>query len=289
MKYLVIPTKNGDLKKYRQHGADSFVFGLQNYSVNYPELSFQEIVKLSKEYSIWVSLNKNVQNGELQELENLLEQLSLIKIEGILFYDLAILGIVRRKKLKVQLVWHQTHMVTNYQTCNYYFDHGVSYGIVSNEITLEEILEMKQKTDMKLMVQVVGYPVMSHSRRKLVQNYFKSCGGQKKNGIYTLTEKGDNSLFIRESPVGTTLLFGKPINGTKPLYELLENGVDYAILDMTFLEDSVGIRILELYQEIRSTYSNDSQKEKQRKVNYSIDLLGNFTNFFYKKTIYKVK
>ena len=277
MKYLVIPKANIDLKIYQKAGADAFIFGLQNYSVNYPEIPLEKIVELSKKYSIFVSLNKNIRNEELKDLENILETLSNTSICGILFYDLSILSIVQRKKLHLPLVWHQTHMVTNYQTCNYYFDQGVEYGITSNEITLEEILEMKKNTKMKLIPQILGYPIMSHSRRKLVENYFKD------------TEKTEESFLIRESHAGTSILFGKPINGTKVLYELLDHGFEYAILDMTFLEDSTGLEMLELYQEIRNTFSKDTPIEREKKIRKSISLIGDFTNFFYKKTIYKVK
>ncbi len=289
MKYLVIPKANIDLKIYQKAGADAFIFGLQNYSVNYPEISLEKIVELSKKYSIFVSLNKNIRNEELKDLENILETLSNTSICGILFYDLSILSIVQRKKLHLPLVWHQTHMVTNYQTCNYYLDQGVEYGITSNEITLEEILEMKKNTKMKLIPQILGYPIMSHSRRKLVENYFKDIEEKPEKEIYRLTEKTEESFLIRESHAGTSILFGKPINGTKVLYELLDHGFEYAILDMTFLEDSTGLEMLELYQEIRNTFSKDTPIEREKKIRKSISLIGDFTNFFYKKTIYKVK
>lgn len=289
MKYLVIPKANIDLKIYQKAGADAFIFGLQNYSVNYPEIPLEKIVELSKKYSIFVSLNKNIRNEELKDLENILETLSNTSICGILFYDLSILSIVQRKKLHLPLVWHQTHMVTNYQTCNYYFDQGVEYGITSNEITLEEILEMKKNTKMKLIPQILGYPIMSHSRRKLVENYFKDIEEKPEKEIYRLTEKTEESFLIRESHAGTSILFGKPINGTKVLYELLDHGFEYAILDMTFLEDSTGLEMLELYQEIRNTFSKDTPIEREKKIRKSISLIGDFTNFFYKKTIYKVK
>lgn len=289
MKYLVIPKANIDLKIYQKAGADAFIFGLQNYSVNYPEIPLEKIVELSKKYSIFVSLNKNIRNEELKDLENILETLSNTSICGILFYDLSILSIVQRKKLHLPLVWHQTHMVTNYQTCNYYFDQGVEYGITSNEITLEEILEMKKNTKMKLIPQILGYPIMSHSRRKLVENYFKDIEEKPEKEIYRLTEKTEESFLIRESHAGTSILFGKPINGTKVLYELLDNDFEYAILDMTFLEDFTGLEMLELYQEIRNTFSKDTPIEREKKIRKSISLIGDFTNFFYKKTIYKVK
>jgi len=289
MKYLVIPKENINLKTYQKIGADAFIFGLQNYSVNYPEVSLEQIIELSKKYSIFVSLNKNIRNEELKDLEAILESLSNTSICGILFYDLSILSIIQRKKLHLPLIWHQTHMVTNYQTCNYYFNQGVEYGITSNEITLEEILEINKNTKMKLIPQILGYPIMSHSRRKLVENYFKDIEEKPEKKVYTLKEKTEESFLIRESHAGTSILFGKPMNGTKVLYEFLENDFEFVILDMNFLTDSTGLEMLKLYQEIRNTFSKDTDLEREQKIRKSISLIGDFTNFFYKKTIYKVK
>ncbi len=289
MKYLVIPRENTQLDEYQKRGADAFIFGIEKYSVNYPEVSLESLRQLSKNYSIWVALNKNIRNEELKDLETLLNQLSSFEIKGILFYDLAILHMVQRKKLKIPLVWHQTHMVTNYQTCNYYFNQGVSYGIVSNEITLEEILEIKKNTKMEMMVQVFGYPVVSHSRRKLITNYFKDIHQKKTKENYILTEKQKESFFIKETHAGTTILFGKIINGANVLFDLLENDFSYAILDMRDLKEEVGIQILELYTKIRESFSIFSQEKKKQIIDQTIELVGDYTNFFYKKTIYKVK
>ena len=289
VKYLVISQNLKDIETYQKNGAEGFIFGILNYSVNYEEITLEEVKKVVKKYPIWVAMNKNIRNEELEEVESILEELSKLPIEGILFYDLSILNIIQRKALNIPLVWHQTHMVTNCKTCDYYLNQGVEYGFVSNEITLEEILEIKRNTKMKLLVQIVGYPIMSHSRRRLIENYFKDIDKKPENRVYQLTEKNSDSLLIREKKEGTSILFGKPINGTRALYDLLENEVDYIVLDMSFLENSVQIEVLKLYQEIKATYKSDSTLEKEKKINRSNELLGDFTNFFYKKTIYKVK
>lgn len=289
MKYLIIPKNLKCLEEYQKNGAEGFILGILNYSINYEEITLEELKKISTKYPIWVAMNKSIRNEELKDVERILEELSTLSIEGVLFYDLSILSIVQRKKLNIQLVWHQTHMVTNCKTCEYYWSQGVKYGFISNEITLEEILEIKRNTKMKLMVQVVGYPIMSHSRRRLIDNYFKDIDKKSEKEVYQLTEKNSDTLLIRENQAGTTILFGKPMNGTRALYDLLENEVDYTILDMHFLEDSTGIEVLKLYQEIKDTYKKDSTSEREEKINCSYQLLGDFTNFFYRKTIYKVK
>lgn len=289
MKYLVIPKNDIELQKYQEKGADSFIFGLENFSVNYPELSLEKIKELSKKYSLWIALNKNIRNEDLEDLEFYLEELSNTPIEGVLFYDLSILSIVKRKALKLSLVWHQTHMVTNYNTCNYYYSKGVENAFISNEITLDEILEIKKNTDIKLLVQLFGYPVMSHSRRSLITNYFKDIAEPKEKEIYELTEKSNEKFLIKESHAGTTILFGKIINGTKPLYDLLQANIEYGVLDTNLISDDIALKVLEAYSEIRKNYKEQTEEQKENILHDINKLIGDNTNFFYKKTIYKVK
>ncbi len=289
MKFVVVPKKDDDLELYLSKGIDAFLFGVKGFSVNYPEISLEEVKKLAPKYPLFLAMNKNIRNEELKELEANLESLSRFPIQGLFFYDLSILELVKRNKLPLSLVWNQTHMVTNYHTCNYYYNQGVSYGYLSNEITLDEMIEIKKRTKMKLFVQLFGYPVVSHSRRSLVTNYFKDVQKNPGKEIYRLTEKTEDSLLIKESKAGTTILFGKVINGTKPIYSLLENDMNYGILDMNGIERKVGNQVIDTFVNIRQNWKQQSLEERNQIIDKMNERIGDYTNFFYKKTIYKVK
>ncbi|MDD6224570.1 MAG: U32 family peptidase [bacterium] len=288
MKFVVIPNNIERLDTYQQKGVTTFMVGLKNYSIHYPELSLEKIKKLSEKVELFVVINKNIFNHELSEIKEILKQLSTFHIKAVLYYDLAVLNIVIENQIEVDLVWHQTHMVTNYNTCNYYYNKGVKYGVLANEITLEEILDIKENTDMKLMVEVFGYPIMSHSQRSLLSNYFKTIDQEKEDRPYTLTEK-DNQYLITETVNGTSILLKKLINGTKPLFDFIENNLDYAILDMQEVDIKLSEKVLDQYMYILDNGANISELEKEKIICNMNELIGDNTNFFYKKTIYKVK
>ena len=288
MKYIIIPNKNDELEFYKEKGIDTFIVGLENYAINYPTYTLDEIKELSSTDNLFVAVNKNIFNSELEDVKEKLIKLSKLPILGVLFYDIGILNLVLENQIKVDLVWHQTHMVTNYNTCNYYYNKGVSYGFLANEITLEEILEIKKKTKMKLMVEVFGYPMMSHSRRKLLSNYLKSVDKKKEDRIYHLTEHED-TYFLKETENGASILFGKPVNGTRPLFDLIENNIDYLVLDMQEIEKEVGGKVVDTYRYILNHQENIKGDEKEKIIQDMNELIGDYTNFFYKKTIYKVK
>ena len=288
MELVVVPNSVEDISFYQEKESNIFVLGLENYCINYPSVSLDEIKKLSSKYSLFISVNKNIFNNELTDLTEKLVELSHLSIRGVLFYDLGVLNIVRENNISLNLVWHQTHMVTNYNTCNFYYEKGVSSGFLANEITLDEILEIKKRTKMKLMVECFGYPIMSHSRRMLLTNYFKSIGKKKENRVYHLENMNEDYL-LKESSDGASILYGKLINGVKPLFDLVENDIDYVDLDMQEVDKSIGKEVLTTYSNIIRNYASITEKEKDSIINRMNNLIGDSTNFFYKRTIYKVK
>ena len=286
MQYIVVPDSIKDIKLYKEKDIDTFIVGLEDYSINYPSCSIDKIKELSKDYKLFIAVNKNIFNSEIPDLLNKLKELSKLNILGILFYDLGVLNLVIDNKVDLDLVWHQTHMVTNYNTCNYYLSKGVNYAYLANEITLDEIIEIKNKSNIKLLVNVFGYPIASHSRRKLLSNYFHSIGKVKEDRTYTLTDRL-GKLLIKETDDGASILSGYITNGTKPLFSLIENNIDYVVLDMQGINIDICLNVIDKYNYILN--NKLSENEKEEIISYMNNLIGESTNFFYKKTIYKVK
>lgn len=284
MKVTVIPRKYEYIKEYEKIGADAFIFGLKNFSVNYElTLSLEEIKELLKvcDKEIFIAINKNIFNSELKSLKNILIELDKLNIKGVLFYDLSLLYLKKELNLKIDLVWNQTHMVTNYNTCNYYHNKGVEYAFLASEITLEEILEIKKKTNMKLMTYVIGYPIMSFSRRKLLTNYYK--GNNKTNLTkknYLMDKAG--KYIIKETNDGTAILFDKILNGSSIIKDLKEVNMDYIVLN----DDNICFDVFyEVLKEVK-LLTNSENEESLEKIK---SLIGDSTGFFFKKTIFKVK
>ena len=288
MKYVVIPNQIEELNFYNEKGIDTFIIGLEHYSINYPTASLERIQELSQKYTLFVSVNKNIFNSELEDVKKQLIELSKLPIQGILFYDLGILNIVQENKIPIDLVWHQTHMVTNYNSCNYYYEKGVKTAFLANEITLEEILEIKEKSKIKCMVEIFGYPIMSHSRRKLLTNYMKSIGKEKENRTYLLKEH-DNTYRLKETEDGASILLGKLMNGTKPLFALIQNQIDYLVLDMQEVDREIGEQVIDTYLYLFKNIDKIDSQEQEKLIHKMNSIIGDYTNFFYQKTIYKVK
>ena len=284
MKLLVGLNKKGILD-YLNY-TNSFIIGLKDFSINYQEYNIDEIKELLEEYpniELFISVNKNVFNSDLKLLEERLTELSKLNIKGILFYDLSVLSINNRNKLNLPLVWAAEHMTTNYNTCNYYLDKGVKYCYLSSEITVEEIKEIKEKSNIKLISFFFGYPDVSFTKRKLLTNYFLYNNLDKDKDWYTISSD-DNKYFIKESKLGTRILYGKVMNGIRPFYDLIDT-VDYGIMNEELMDHDIFIKGLSIYKDLLD------KKITHEEANTEITNLVNSddTVFYYRKTIYKVK
>lgn len=282
MKLLVEPVNKNRLYL---NEVDGVILPLEGYAVESNIFfSMEEIEKvcIQDKCEVFVKINKNLMNNDIENVKDILLRLDKMKVKGIFFYDLAILQLKRELNLSVNLVWNQTHMVNNYKTCDYYYDKGVRYALLGKEITLDEILEIINNSQITCMVEVVSKPSVAFSKRKLVSNYYKNLqtSGDKK---LTILEKVSNKNYqVVEEDDGTSFYLDEITNGTVIIKDLYEAGCDYIIFREYGLEDC----FLELVKDTRR-YISDGCVDLDYVSKYR--KLGDSTNFFFKKTIYRVK
>ena len=84
---LLVSLKTLELESYLKF-TNSFLIGLKDYCVNYHEASTNEIKNLLEKYpqiELFISINKNIFNEDIEDLKLKLQELAKLKIKGILF------------------------------------------------------------------------------------------------------------------------------------------------------------------------------------------------------------
>ena len=281
MKLLIEPETKNNLYNDK---VDGIILPLLDYSVeSVISFSLDEIKDISKNSNceIFIKINKNLLNEDIDDITKILIELDKLNITGIFFYDLAVLEIHRELNLKTDLIWNQTHMVNNYKTCDYYYSKGVKYALLGKEITLGEIKEIITKSKITSMVEVISKPSVAFSKRKLVTNYYKDLGKKGSNKI-TVTEKvtKSNYTFIEDNN-GTSIFLDTITNGTSIIKDLYEVDCKYIIF-REYGIDCFNELIIDTMNYINNGCSDNNYISKYKK-------LGDSTNFFFKKTIYRVK
>ena len=131
----------------------------------------------------------------------------------------------------------------------------------------------------KLFATIIGHPIMAHSRRGLLTNYYESQD-RTYNGDLTLISEKDSSYIVTESKDGTCIYDNNIINGMDYIEEL--SILDYGVIHGFNMNEELLIKLISLVDDVIRNNS-DSSKEKIK------ELIGNNTGFFNKKTIFKVK
>lgn len=276
-------TKNTDLSKY----TDGLILSLKNYSsqsyLTYTFEEIEQIIKDNPDKEIFINLNKNFFNDEIESLKEILLKIDKLNVKGIFFYDLAILQLKKDCNLKTDLIWSQTYMVNNYKTCNYYHSKGVKYALLSKEITLEEIKEIITKSKITAMVETISMPSVAFSKRKLLTNYYHNLNKEAKKDL-VITEKATNEEYqVLEDETGTTFFLNKITNVTSIIKELYSCNCPYIILREYGIDHELFKELLiDTQKYIEGKCQDEEYINKYKSLN-------DFTNFFFKKTIYQVK
>lgn len=277
MKLLGI-IRDDNCLEYLDSGLEGIIFPLKYYAVDYFKYFTLDDIKDYKTKTnklCYVVINKMIFNSELDDLVNVLKELEKIKVDGVFFYDLAVVNLVRKNNLSLNLIFNQTHMVMNSDSINLYYDMGVKGAYLSNEITKDEIFTIRKNTKGDLFVLLIGNPSVAMSRRKLLTSYFANKETNLKNELVIKEPSSGQEFLVKEDNNGTTFFYNKRINLSNVYLELVSNNINYGIImqgDYSSLD----------YKKLITSFVNFDKK--------TINLLaGHNRGFLYRKTIYKVK
>lgn len=275
-KLMYIPNK-----KELNNDVDAYLLGIENLSVNMPiYFTLEEIKNIKSEKEIFISLNKNMHSTDVQILEETLIELSKLNIKGIFFYDIGVLNIVKRLNLNIPLVLAQEHMTTNYETINFWYNEGVEYAQIAEEIKEEEIINIKNNTKTKLIVPILGYFPMFVSKRHLKQNYLRQFN-LKDDSKINYIEKENKVYPIVDEKV-TTVYTSSYLNGIKEYIDFKKENIEYVLINGFLLKEED--KIINMFK----TVTNENKEEYYNEISNILD--NNIDTFFlHKDTIYKVK
>ncbi len=286
-KLIVIPHNNKTIKKLIKI-ADGYILSIRdlstNSTLNYDLKEIKTIIKyLNKHHKeIFISLNKNIHNSDLDYLKYILMELDKYNITGILYYDIGLVNLHHKLGLKTNLVWSQEHQTTNSTTCNYWYSKGIKYTYLSADITLVEIRDIKENTKMELMVPIFGYLPMMVSQRRLVNNYLNYCNIPD-DSLINYMQAGDNIYPLVDDEDGTFAYSAHILNGLEAYMKLQAINFDYVTLNEFNIEAASFIKIVKIFKEVNA----DNVKRKSSIITRMFKNAD--SGFLYKETIYKVK
>lgn len=287
-------------------GADSFVIGEEKYGLRLAGEFGKEELKRAIDIihqagkKAYVSVNAIFHNEHLDDLVDYLKYVETLNPDAVIFGEPTIITILREENINLKLQWDPHTLATNSFSCNYWGARGAYRTCLSKELTIEEIIEITEKSNYEIEVQVQGMLCMFQSIRKLVDNYFlysdneqyiEQYSGSKKLFLYSQDRNERYPIF--EDSNGTHIMSANDICAIEYLDTLIKGGVkalkiegvlkseEYITEVTTIYRDAIDLFFEdeEAYQDEKQDFYNDIEaiKPKYREVD-----LG----FFQKKTMY---
>ncbi|WP_077367749.1 peptidase U32 family protein [Anaerosalibacter sp. Marseille-P3206] len=235
----------GDLEKLKMavvYGADAVYlggeeFGLRKASKNFTIEEIEEGVNFAHDRGrkVYVTLNIIPHNEDLEGLDEYVVKLDNLGIDGVIVADPGVISVVKRVAPNMPIHLSTQASATNYETIRFWYDLGIRRIVVARELSLKEIIEIKEKLpeDLEIEAFVHGAMCISYSGRCLLSNYMAGrdsnrgeCAHPCRWKYYLMEEKRPGEYYpIYETEKGTFIFNSKDLCMIDHIPDLVEAGI----------------------------------------------------------------
>lgn len=176
---LLAPAGNFEkLKMALIYGADAVfmggkTFGLRAFSDNFTDEELRQAVDFTHEQGkkAYITVNIFPHNEDLTHLPEYIRYLSEIKADGVIISDLGVYRIIRQVAPELPIHISTQANNTNWSSVLFWQEAGAKRVVLARELSLKEIQEIREATDLELEAFIHGATCMSYSGRCLLSNY----------------------------------------------------------------------------------------------------------------------
>lgn len=303
---LVTPKSITHMETLIDKGADAFVIGEQKFGLRLPgefnRDAMQEAVALAHKNNkkVYAAVNGIFHNYHLDALEDYINFLHDIQVDRIIFGDPAVVMYVKQHEHPNPLNWDAETLVTNYFQCNYWGKKGANRAVLARELSLDEIIHIKEHADVEIEVQVHGMTCMFQSKRMLLGNYYTFQERQMKierqhdhGDLLLYDEERDNKYPVFEDYNGTHIMSPNDICLIEELEPFFEAGIDAFKIDGILQSEEYINVVTEQYREAIDLFNEDPDAYEDEKF-MLVDPIEEIQpehrpfdeGFLYKQTVY---
>ncbi len=179
---LLLPAGSKEKLDYAIHyGADAVYLGMVDFSLRAMrkgELitidNLKDCIDLAHSFGkkVYLTLNIFAYNRDIEQMIGIAERINDANPDAILFSDFGVYNIIRKYMPKIPLHVSTQTNILNYEAVKFWQDMGAERVVLSRDLSLEQIAEIKEKVPgMELEVFVHGAQCVSFSGRCLISDY----------------------------------------------------------------------------------------------------------------------
>lgn len=167
------------------NGADAVYVGISDYNMraNVANMELDDIREVCMQchdngVKLYVCTNTIVSDRQLAKYEQQLDKLHAIGVDALIISDMGMLNIARNYPLDIHLSVQAN--VTNTEALKLYEELGVTRAVLSRELSLEQIKQIKEKSPIEIETFIHGAMCVAVSGRCFLSSYFynrnANCG-----------------------------------------------------------------------------------------------------------------
>ncbi|WP_129704864.1 peptidase U32 family protein [Priestia megaterium] len=303
---LVTPTAVSEIESLLQAGATAVMVGEQRYGLRlageFKREDIVEAVNIAHQHNakVYVAMNGLFHNDKIAELNEYILFLKEASVDAIVFGDPAVLMAVRETAPEMKMHWSTETTGTNWYSCNYWGRKGAKRAVLARELSMDSIIDIKEKADVEIEVQVHGMTCMFQSKRSLLGNYFEYQGKvmeienrKVEKDMFLLDNERNNKYPIFEDENGTHIMSPNDMCIIDELSEMIDAEVDVFKIDGVLKSPQYILEVTKKYRQAidlcvddREEYENVKDDlleeiESLQPINRPLD-----TGFFFKETVY---
>ncbi|MDC0701096.1 peptidase U32 family protein [Priestia sp. AB] len=303
---LVTPTAVSEIESLLQAGATAVMVGEQRYGLRlageFKREDIVEAVNIAHQHNakVYVAMNGLFHNDKIAELNEYILFLKEASVDAIVFGDPAVLMAVRETAPEMKMHWSTETTGTNWYSCNYWGRKGAKRAVLARELSMDSIIDIKEKAEVEIEVQVHGMTCMFQSKRSLLGNYFEYQGKvmeienrKVEKDMFLLDNERNNKYPIFEDENGTHIMSPKDMCIIDELSEMIDAEVDVFKIDGVLKSPQYILEVTKKYRQAIDLCVDDREEYENVKddlleeieilqpINRPLD-----TGFFFKETVY---
>ncbi|HWI50349.1 MAG TPA: peptidase U32 family protein [Rummeliibacillus sp.] len=303
---LVTPQSVEHVKALIQAGADAFLIGEQQFGLRLAgEFTIEQVKEATKLIhdagkKVYVAMNAIYHNDRVDGLAPYMQKLAGIGVDAIVFGDPAVIIAKREAGIEIPLHWNPETIATNWFQANYWGKRGATRAILARELSIDEIVEIKENAEVEIEVQVHGMTCMFQSKRPLLGHYFMYEG----KAMEVENRKEARNMFLHDKERNSKYPIYEDLNGTHiyspndmciidELDELFEADIDTFKIEGVLQTEDYAVTVTECYRKAIDAYADspdtyfDIKEELLAKIEeIQPELRPLDTGFFFKETVY---
>ena len=246
MAKLELLSPAGDMERLKMsvlYGADAVYlagtsFGMRSFAGNFAPEELPVAVKYAHDrgVKVHVTVNTMPRNDEVADLPAYLEQLDDAGVDALIVADLGAFMLAGKYAPRCERHISTQQSIANYECAKAWYDLGAKRVVLARELSLPEIIGIRENTPKELEIETFGHGAMcvSYSGRCLLSNYMTgrdsnrgACAQPCRYQYALMEEKRPGEYFpVYEDEKGTYILNSRDMCTIDHLKELMDAGID---------------------------------------------------------------